>query len=114
MHRRNGNSICGFPGNPNAEIHYQYSTLLAAGLAAKAGKASSAAEAKPPSEAVNSISQPSDRPASEYPSWLDNLTRPGRTLGELKRTPAEQRSKEDVWLDRSPAANFPMLFFLFG
>lgn len=71
------------------------------GLAAKAGKASSAAEAKPLAEAVGSISQPSDRPATDYPSWLSNLTEPGKTLGELKRTPAEQRSNHDVgssWL----------------
>ncbi|KAL3147764.1 mitochondrial translation [Trebouxia sp. C0010 RCD-2024] len=69
--------------------------LLRRGLAAKAGKASSAAEAKPLAEAVGSISQPSDRPATDYPSWLSNLTEPGKTLGELKRTPAEQRSNHD-------------------
>lgn len=82
---------------PNLE--FQLSLL--AGLAAKASKASSAAEAKPLDEAVNSISQPSDRPANEYPSWLGNLTQPGRTLGELKRIPVEQRSTDDVghkWL----------------
>lgn len=83
--------------------HLQASLL--AGLAAKAGKASSAAEAKPMNEAVNSIAQPSDRPANEYPSWLGNLTQPGRTLGELKRIPVEQRSTDDVGLPQLPATN---------
>lgn len=77
--------------------HLQASLL--AGLAAKAG------EAKPMNEAVNSISQPSDRPANEYPSWLGNLTQPGRTLGELKRIPVEQRSTDDVGLPQLPATN---------
>lgn len=69
--------------------------LLRRGLAAKAGKASSAAEAKPLAAAVDNIPRPSDRPASEYPSWLNNLTQPGKTLGELKRTPAEQMTQDD-------------------
>ena len=70
-----------------------------AGLAAKAGKkASSAAEAKSVEEAVNSVAQVSERPASEYPSWLDNLTKHSKTLGELKRTPAEERSEAEVRL----------------
>ena len=94
----------GMNANGNSENLFAYHGLptwhsqvsLSVGLAAKAGKASSAAEAKPLNEAVSSISQPSDRPASEYPSWLSNLTQPGRTLGELRRTPAEQRSTDDV------------------
>lgn len=65
------------------------------GLAAKAGKPSSAKEAKSLDEAVSSVSKLSDRPATEYPSWLQSLTKPGKTLGELKRTPVEDRTYND-------------------
>lgn len=73
-------------------------TIAHAGLAAKAGKPSSAKEAKSLDEAVSSVSKLSDRPATEYPSWLQSLTKPGKTLGELKRTPVEDRTYNDVRL----------------
>ena len=92
----NGYPVCGLLESRCLTQEYLWPS---AGLAAKAGKASSAAEAKPLAEAVSSTSQPSERPASDYPSWLNNLTEPGKTLGELRRTPAEERTKHDVGLD---------------
>ncbi len=68
---------------------------LHAGLAAKAGKPSSAAPAQAKVEASTST-EPDSKPAVDYPDWLGRLTKPGRTLGELRRTPEDERTMTDV------------------
>lgn len=70
---------------------------LCRGLAAKAGKASKAplaSTAQAKSEAA-STSESEAKPAVDYPDWVAGLTKPGKTLGELRRTSEDDRTMVD-------------------
>ena len=67
-------------------------------MAAKAGKASKAplaSTAQAKSEAA-STSESEAKPAVDYPDWVAGLTKPGKTLGELRRTSEDDRTMVDV------------------
>lgn len=60
-----------------------------AAKAAKGGKSptTSTAAAEAPSSSVHEAKFDVD-----YPDWLGGLTKPGKTLGELRRTPEDDRT----------------------
>jgi len=71
-----------------------------AGFAAKAAKGGKA-PATTVANAGSEISISSEaKPGVDYPEWLSDLTKPGKTLGELRRTPEDERDLAAVSLRR--------------
>ncbi|KAL0032492.1 hypothetical protein WJX77_003739 [Trebouxia sp. C0004] len=71
-------------------------TPVLAGFAAKAAKGGKA----PATTAANAVSETSNTPTEakpdvDYPDWLSDLTQPGKTLGELRRTLEDERDMAD-------------------
>jgi len=64
-----------------------------AAKAAKGGKAPATTAANAGSETPSSSSEA--KPDVDYPDWLSDLTKPGKTLGELRRTPEDERDMAD-------------------
>lgn len=69
-----------------------------AAKAAKGGKAPATTAANAGSETPSSSSEA--KPDVDYPDWLSDLTKPGKTLGELRRTPEDERDMADVSQER--------------
>ena len=70
---------------------------MLAGFAAKAEKGGKAPATTAANAGSETSSSPSEaKPDVDYPDWLSDLTKPGKTLGELRRTPEDERDMADV------------------
>ncbi|DBA83231.1 TPA: mitochondrial translation [Trebouxia sp. C0005] len=67
-----------------------------AGFAAKAAKGGKAPATTAANAGFEISSGPSEaKPDVDYPDWLSDLTKAGKTLGELRRTPEDERDMAD-------------------
>lgn len=65
------------------------------GFAAKAAKGGKSPTAPTAAIEAPSSSVPETKSDVDYPDWLGGLIKPGKTLGELRRTPEDERTMAD-------------------
>lgn len=69
---------------------------MLAGFAAKAAKGGKSPTTSTAAVEAPGTSVPEAKADVDYPDWLGGLTKPGKTLGELRRTPEDERTMAEV------------------